>query len=831
MNWNKIKTLYMLFLNLLSCYYITAKEYNNKFVIFDDDEPIPNIYIPQNTSLLERQAAFELSRVISKMGSYQAEVINDPPKSGQRGIYIGLTPQTAHLFNIIKPLDKEAFILRTWNDDLLILGKTPQATLSAVYWFLQNYGGVRWYLPGKIGEYVPERKSWVIDNLDKVVEPAFLSRVFSGIRGYDGKLWQQRNLLTRRYDFHHNLSNIIRYDHFSEHPDWFPLIRDSRYQPNGKMDLNYQPDLSNMEVVDQVANTANKFFIKNYNTATFSIGLNDSNKFGEIDFGYLKNSSKRYFRGVPDYSNYVFDFTNKVAQKVLLSHSDKYIGCLAYSWYENTPTFKVLPNVLPYLTADRSQWYDKKFKQQDKALISRWVNNGSKIVGIYDYYYGNNYIIPRFYPSLINESIKFAWKAGVKGFYAEIYPIWGLNGAQPWIVTQLLWNPDQNSVKLLDDFYTNFFQEAALPMRKYFDLCEKQWLGQSGKARWLKYYRNIQQLIIFPPIVCEELKKFLDEATALTKSTVIKDRIRLYSEAFEVTEKFSNYFYLLNKLAKDTIVSKESLENTIQDLSVYMKIRYELWNYINDESNFHKLNSRLYGNKYLFEWDPSPKIISQILLFGLKELILNDVTTNLIDLIQKSKINRLLLLVNSIQRFISEEQNSTQLIKNPSLEKLRSFENSDLRAKSRKLFVLEKLPVSWELEAIPAEGLEIKFNKKAARSGAFGMFIKNSEVTILSQKLKVSPNKHYSFKVWTKYKSSSATKIFLDIQWINNQGETIKSSLVDRLPIGESYDWHPLNIIILSPENAHSASFNLNIIYQEADDYLFADDFEVNELP
>ncbi len=227
---------------------------------------------------------------------------------------------------------------------------------------------------------------------------------------------------------------------------------------------------------------------------------------------------------------------NKAVLELVNTHPDKYLGCLAYFWWENTPSFPVESKVLPYLTADRSQWYDSAFKKEDKELIQRWVNTGPEIIGIYDYYYGFRYALPRVYFSLEAESLKYAYNVGVRAFYAETNPLWGFDGPKLWLAAQLLWDTNQSPEKLLDEFYQNYFQEVARPMRRFFEICERQWLKQPIPARWIKYFRDENQVILFPPEVCIKLRSILNDALLQASDPIVINRVELVSESFRLTE-------------------------------------------------------------------------------------------------------------------------------------------------------------------------------------------------------------------------------------------------------------------------------------------------------
>ena len=152
----------------------------------------------------------------------------------------------------------------------------------------------------------------------------------------------------------------------------------------------------------------------------------------------------RWFRGKPDYSDLVFGFMNCAADEVARQHPGKLLGAYAYYWCENTPTFPVRENIVPWLTANDTQGYDAAFVAEDRALIGRWCRSGARVVGMYDFLYGSPFLVPRLATRLTAESIRFAHDAGVRAYFAEAYAQWMFDGPKLWVTAQLLWNPQQS---------------------------------------------------------------------------------------------------------------------------------------------------------------------------------------------------------------------------------------------------------------------------------------------------------------------------------------------------------------------------------------------------
>ena len=336
----------------------------------------------------------------------------------------------------------------------------------------------------------------------------------------------------------------------------------------------WNPDLGRRDVAAFAAEKAREYFATKPDALSFALGVNDGLTFGESAETLALTTPLRWFRGRPDYSNLVFTFMNRAAEDLAKTHPDNYLGALAYYWAENAPDFAVHPQVIPFLTADRSQGYDPAFRAEEQALQARWasaagatrlalrqaqgdmrskpedggrrsdVSQQSSVVsnarrlGLYDYLYGHGFLIPRIHTKLFAAYLREARRAGFIDYFAEMTPNWGLDGPQPWLVAQLLQDPEQSERRLLAEYYRRYFQEAAFPMQRFFQRCEEQWMNQPGPSYWLKHYRNESQAAIFPSAVCAELRGVLDEARRQAKSDLVRTRVRQVGDAFGVTERF-----------------------------------------------------------------------------------------------------------------------------------------------------------------------------------------------------------------------------------------------------------------------------------------------------
>ncbi len=528
--------------------------------IFREGRVLSPIFVSSESTADERAAADELARVLGLMSGlgWSVRVEN---AAERRGIFVGRTRAAAERGTpLVAGQDllelkagetgPDSFRIRAGAGRVLIEAATPEGTGFAVAWWLQREAGVRWYVPGPTGEVIPRRERWAVRDLDLTRAPAYRSREVYDLSDPAAKTWAQRNGLRGRLDYSHALNHIFLPATLAEHTDWAALVRGQRYQPASVADYHWQPNLALPEVAAFAARAAVAGFEREPGRASVSLGINDTMRFDQSAATRALVEPLRYFRGMPDYSPLVFTFMNRAAEAVAASGPGRYLGCLAYFWCEAPPPFSVHPNVVPYITTDRSQYYDAAYRAADLELMSKWSKSGVKAFGLWEYGEGANFLIPRVPVGALAEGLREGWRRGARGYFVEVGPQWGFDAFKVWLLARLLWEPERSPAELADDFYAGFFGPAAEPMRRFFERCEAQWMAQSGPPHWLKFYQQEDQARLFPADVRTELRSWLSAAeVAAQHDRAVAARVALTSRAFAVTEAYARFDETRQKLA------------------------------------------------------------------------------------------------------------------------------------------------------------------------------------------------------------------------------------------------------------------------------------------
>ncbi|HYW80744.1 MAG TPA: DUF4838 domain-containing protein [Thermoguttaceae bacterium] len=545
-----------------------------------EGKPTSTILIGSNASSAERYASEELQRYIRKISGalIPIESIGESKTRGTT-IVIG-TPQTNQAIassGLIgqSPLGRDGFIIKTSKDRIILAGETSPGALYATYALLEESLGVRWYFPGKDGEYVPATKTVTVKKLDVKQKPAIplrgLHPVAANTKDPEVANWMARNRMNflnpivhapyHARDVQENVkrglifSTATHFGHwlhhgelFDVHPEYFPLLNGTRSKgfPSGYAEGMLQQHnycLSNMNVVKETAKSIREFVKLYPDVEMIGINQHDSQSWCECE------ACKAL--GTP--TDILHTFINRLAEELGPVLDDRLLATQAYQMTQRQPT-KVKPNekVVIFYTlithCARHGWDEYCPSQEEqKANLAAWQKHGNKVI-VYTYHADlfPGFPMPMAYHALAG--IRYYSKTGIAGWYPEIVPddpgqhplqrdpelIWG----DEWYSKKLtyytaakaLWNPSITAEAIKDDYFPKFYGKAGPAMRKYYDTLEDAW-HNPGDVRYphkrILGYNPSTAIDFLKPTLIAKVNGYLAEAQELAakESDVVKGRI------------------------------------------------------------------------------------------------------------------------------------------------------------------------------------------------------------------------------------------------------------------------------------------------------------------
>jgi hypothetical protein len=773
------------------------------FIVYAEMGRGASIVIPMNATEHEREAAKLLAETLAVAASRSTGRFPIVTEAAwwrpRRAIYLGATtragglPVLARTSLLERPV---AFSIRP--DEVIIRAAEREDVGMAASLFLERALGARWFVPGRRGLEVALRSRLKLSATEHSESGRYHSRELWGSASFAaGREWVMANRLRRLLPGGHTASDIVPPALLRRRPEFAPLLNGNRFIPEPKAVVNWQPNLMAEGLAAHVAGEFANKFRENPQALGAAFGLNDTYRFDQSPRTLEVVLPERFFRTRPDYSDLLFKFLNRVAAGLALEFPDRFITTYAYDWTENTPRFRVAENIVPFLTADRSMWFDAGFAANDRALIERWGRAGPKFFGLYDYYYGAPFLVPR--PTLwaVTETIPYAYEKGARAFYAEATPNWALDGPKPWLAAQLLWNPRQDPGKLLDEYYTRFWKEASPFMRAFYEQCDRQWREQPQPPVWVKYLKDDDQRRLFPPAVRSKLKGYLAAAASAAKSVVIRERVQFVARAFAVTEAFCVHDEVREELQR-AVFDPCTAVSVLRDLSErYTRVREDFIGKFHEVRREEPLAIQTASIDDYLRHDPRRRVLNEIA--------------------RRSETPP--AIVSWAGKLFDGRAPSSAMLRGAGRELLDDPGLRTVRMRSAHPFTLtdwvEEGP--WGGKTEPTERRQIQLGRNSDGTQRLRYTGCNQET--FWQWRAAQPGHLYRASVRVKGSVAPGTMVFLLVPFLDKNGQHIGVGHIDRLPVGDWPQGVQLEVLVRAPANAVQTALSLRTLYQVPGDW------------
>lgn len=483
------------------------------------------VVIPDDASREIKYSARELALYLNRItgSDHPVTTASSSDRSGNQ-IHVGLNPGIDNVPDMTKCAPDGYWLKSQRDGSLLIVGGSDVGTSHGVYGFLQDYCGVRFFLPGADGTHVPENKELSLPLLDSLNNPFFVSRHFFARNSYDHAWYKHNRMSWPRFYIHHGLGSYIRPSVYGEsNPEYFPVKTPGgeREVPPSDRNVRWQPCMSNPGVVEVVAENVIEYFRENPEDVVISLGVNDMGGYCRCDECEKVNGKPgRNSRGMPDFARLAFTFYNKVAERVAAACPEKYIGIIAYANMRDFPEDMTLhPNIMVIRVNSFLPFFcDENRKDLPQSLE---MFKSAKFFGLYSYFYGRGYLIPVFPMKILEEYVDaMAAAPNARLWASECVPQWPVDGIKYYILARKLWDPSLRYRDLLAEFTTTMFGEGSSDMLEFYDLCREIW--ESQKVRMPDKYHfwrySPRQVALFDAATCGKLLALLKNARSMADS-------------------------------------------------------------------------------------------------------------------------------------------------------------------------------------------------------------------------------------------------------------------------------------------------------------------------
>jgi len=474
-----------------------------------------------------KPVAAELQKYLNQISGATIPIVDKSEElQGRVGIVLDIVTKINGASG--KETAQQGYRLKTDQNVLHITSPTERGLLYGVYGLLTDHLGVRFYTPEF--ERVPPQKDFSIADLDDTQEPGFQ------IRGYvynplEDKKWSYKNraggLPVDNLSSDHSLYRWIEADkNFKDHPDWFALHKNGKREKDEGMGVcGTNPELAHVLAQNMIAKYGNakewcgnpddkpeKRFLRiaqgdgftpcqcpNCRALVQKEGTEAAPTVMLLNAA-LEEVTKTY----PNLHVITYAYFNTLLPpKTLKLHKNFWVNVVSSSLSQNQAGDQL--NEIQGVPANR--YYERAIvewcKKASGVTIYHWdgVDQGNSEYSEW----------PNLFPHC--KDIKFWHAAGVTGAQVAGKVNWGPLSEYAWF--NLMWNPNQDTDKLIKDFLNGYYGAKAAPILwdylVYTDKVRQECKYGCPTVRWSSW-AMIMVDKIFTPEVCEKMDQMMDQA-------------------------------------------------------------------------------------------------------------------------------------------------------------------------------------------------------------------------------------------------------------------------------------------------------------------------------
>jgi hypothetical protein len=495
------------------------------------------IVVPADAIPSERYAAEELQRYLEKLSGAKLSIVTDAEKPASREILLGNNAHTGKLRAKIDfaKLGPDGFVLCEDGNRLIISGGRPRGTLNGVCTLLEEKLGVRWFTPEL--ETVPklervrlpklnETKIPVLENRDVFWRQFMRNADFAARHRVNGQHYglteKHGGAFTVYHPFVHSFDGLVPQDLFKEHPEYFPLIDDKR--KGGYV----QRCLSNPDVLRISIERVRQWIKEHPQANIISVSQNDTFNNCQCDQCKAVDDAE----GSPAGS--LLNFVNAVAEAIEKEHPNVRIDTLAYQYTRKAPkTIRPHRNVIVRLCsieccfAHPLETCPAKENERFREDIIAW-GPIAPLLYVWDYTTDfGHYIQP--FPNFdcLQSNVRFFAKHGVKSLFEQgNYSSGGGGEMEPlraYVLAKLLWNPDTDVQKHINEFVMAYYGKAAPKVLAYLDTIHRP-VREQGQH--IHIFDRPTSAYLSAGLM-DAGEKILDEAEQLAENDEVRFRVQV----------------------------------------------------------------------------------------------------------------------------------------------------------------------------------------------------------------------------------------------------------------------------------------------------------------
>ena len=457
--------------------------------------------------------------------------------------YLGLFPEDKVALG-----DSDGFAVRRKDGYIYIASPKPRGVLYGVYAFLERNSDIVWARADKDFEAVMTR----LPKLE-IKDADFRERPSFDLRGWwicgpqvhePTELWYTRmrcnftsanlkkeGVEARAVKFGtvinrgggHNMPRFYTDEMFAEHPEYFGEEKGSRVREV----TSVHPCFSNLDGARAAATNviARMRELPEQPPEAFAIKHADHQTVCKCEKCRVNPDSV---------STRFFKYLNVMMEEIRKVYPNTRIDTFGYQITAPAPEVKVDENVnvcfCPYVKNDKYSILDPT-NAVWKSRADEWASKGTKNL-IWREYFGDGMAFPRPIAPMVARDLKYiSSQLGIRRVYAETIPdltpsnkkrmysqAWDVSAMEYWVLSRLMWNPNQSIAALRADYLRRTYRKAAPAVGRFYKLIIDEFYKSSAASRFDANQYQESMRYLFKTGIEADCRAALDEAASLAST-------------------------------------------------------------------------------------------------------------------------------------------------------------------------------------------------------------------------------------------------------------------------------------------------------------------------
>lgn len=454
---------------------------NTSLVLVDQGRSDYVICLPAEPTPVQRTAAAELQEHLQLVTGVTLPILREDQIDDQQKLI--LVGNAARLKQIapdlnLQELGYDGIVIRTSGPHLLLAGHATRGDLYAVYTFLEDVVGCRWWTSTE--SYLPQRATLRIEPLDRVHEPrlhsraAFYRDAFDPVFSARRKLNGHHHRIPAEYGGHRAFCGFVHTfypllppeKYFDQHPEWYSEIDGRRTHDHAQLCL------TNEAMRRELTANAIARLRKQPDAQFLSISQNDW--YGRCEC----ENCRRVEHEEQSPSGLMLRFVNAVAEDIEQEFPDVLVETLAYQYTRQPPRFaRPRHNVVIRLCSIECSFAEPLADGPQNEAFRQDIQGWSRIADrlfVWDYVTNfSSYILPHPNLRVLGPNIRFFVDHRVIGLFEQgdaHSSVGDFVRLRAWLLSQLMWNPDLDEDRLIDEFMRGYYGPAAPHLIEYLEI-------------------------------------------------------------------------------------------------------------------------------------------------------------------------------------------------------------------------------------------------------------------------------------------------------------------------------------------------------------------------